>query len=191
LVTPESALGHDFITFLNRQRMLHRLDRIVIDECHIVLNDQTDFRPQMQRLGQLVHAQTQMVLLTATLPPSEEGTLFQRMHFPPPSVQMFRARTHRPNVAYRIMHPAMDARVTRHPHRWVEAPEVVAWIQGRVRRYRPGKVIVYAPTVVQVRLMAAVLACEAYYHDAVDKDGIFDRFHQGPQSVIVATSALE
>jgi hypothetical protein len=94
LVTPEWALGEDFTTFLNRQRLLSRLDRIVIDECHVVLNDQTHFRPQLQRLGRLVHAQTQMVLLTATLPPSEEGQLLERMHFPASSVQMFRARTH-------------------------------------------------------------------------------------------------
>jgi superfamily II DNA helicase RecQ len=190
LVTPESALGGDFTTFWNRQRLLSRLDRIVIDECHVVLNNQTNFRPQLQRMGQLVHAQTQMVLLTATLPPSEEGRLLERMHFPASSVQMFRARTHRPNVAYRAVHPAMDAQITRHPHRWVEAPAVVAWIQDRIRRHRPGKVIVYAPTVVQGRLMATALGCEAYYHDAVDQDAILDRFRQGQKKVIVATSAL-
>src|SRR5699024_9816498 len=54
LVTPESALSVDFLTFLNRQRMCHRLDRIVVDECHIMLNRQADFRPQMQRLGRLM-----------------------------------------------------------------------------------------------------------------------------------------
>ncbi len=101
LVTPESALSEDFMTFLNRQQLLSRLDRIVINECHIVLNNRADFRPQMQRLGQLMHAQTQMVLLTATLPPSEKEQLFERMHFTSASVQMFRARTHWPNMAYR------------------------------------------------------------------------------------------
>lgn len=58
LVTPESALSSDFITFMNQLRVVHRLDRIVIDECHIILNDQADFRPQMQRLGQLIAAKT-------------------------------------------------------------------------------------------------------------------------------------
>jgi superfamily II DNA helicase RecQ len=56
LVTPESALSEDFMTFLNRQRMMQRLDRIVIDECHIVLNQQADFRPEMQQLGRLISA---------------------------------------------------------------------------------------------------------------------------------------
>ncbi|KAH2219344.1 hypothetical protein KXV37_002714 [Aspergillus fumigatus] len=47
LVTPESAVSPDFQTFLNRLRWMRRLDRIVIDECHVVLNSQGDFRPQM------------------------------------------------------------------------------------------------------------------------------------------------
>ncbi|KAJ5302427.1 hypothetical protein N7476_009226 [Penicillium atrosanguineum] len=76
LVTPESALSTEFTTFLNRQRMMQRLDRIVIDECHILLNRDTTFRPMMQQLGRLTAAQTQVVLLTATLPPSAEGRLW-------------------------------------------------------------------------------------------------------------------
>ena len=65
LVTPESAITDDFMTFLNRQRLQHRLDRIVIDECHVMLNHQRDFRPAMAQLGRLTVAQAQMVYLTA------------------------------------------------------------------------------------------------------------------------------
>jgi len=38
LVTPESAVGETFTTFLNQLQATRQLDRIVIDECHIVLN---------------------------------------------------------------------------------------------------------------------------------------------------------
>lgn len=81
LVTPESAVGEDLATFLNRLRATRQLDRIVIDECHIVLSRRYAFRKQMQQLGRLVAAETLMVLLTATLPPSEEDELFRPMHF--------------------------------------------------------------------------------------------------------------
>ena len=47
LVTPESSEDPDFHTFLNRQRWMRRLDRIMVDECHIILNSQKDFRPAM------------------------------------------------------------------------------------------------------------------------------------------------
>ncbi|KAF7184871.1 hypothetical protein CNMCM7691_007514 [Aspergillus felis] len=56
LVTPESAVSPDFQTFLNRLRWTRRLDQIVINKCHVVLNDQRDFRPQMAQLGRLVQA---------------------------------------------------------------------------------------------------------------------------------------
>jgi superfamily II DNA helicase RecQ len=44
LVTPESAVGEEFATFLNRLRATWQLDRIVIDECYIVLNCRYTFR---------------------------------------------------------------------------------------------------------------------------------------------------
>jgi superfamily II DNA helicase RecQ len=105
LVTPESAITEDFMTFLNRQRLCHRLDRIVIDECHVVLNDQTNFRPAMAQLGRLLVAQAQMIYLTATLPPTAENQLFQRLRTSREKVHLFRSRTHRMNVAYRLWQP--------------------------------------------------------------------------------------
>jgi superfamily II DNA helicase RecQ len=100
LVTPESAVGEEFATFLNRLRATRQLDRIVIDECHIVLNRRYDFRKDMQKLGKLAAAETQMVMLTATLPPSEEDELFRRMYVERDQVALFRAETARTNVAY-------------------------------------------------------------------------------------------
>jgi len=38
LVTPESAVSDSFGNFMNRQRAMGRLDRIIIDECHVVLD---------------------------------------------------------------------------------------------------------------------------------------------------------
>jgi hypothetical protein len=52
----------------------------VINKCHIVLNQQYNFRKEMQRLGKLAAAKTQMVMLTAMLLLSEEDELFWRMY---------------------------------------------------------------------------------------------------------------
>jgi superfamily II DNA helicase RecQ len=59
LVTPESVVGEEFTTFLNRLQATRQLDRIVIDECYVVLNRQYTFRKQTQQLGRLVAAETQ------------------------------------------------------------------------------------------------------------------------------------
>ena len=50
-VTPESAVQEEFIRFLSRKKAVQQLDRIYIDECYIILNNQTDFRRQLQELG--------------------------------------------------------------------------------------------------------------------------------------------
>ena len=63
LVTPESALTEAFQSYVNLLKEISRLDRIVIDECHVMLNDQITFRKQLQRLGELDRGATLMILL--------------------------------------------------------------------------------------------------------------------------------
>jgi hypothetical protein len=57
----------------------------------------------MQQLSRLVAVETQIVILTATLPLSKEGKLFYYMHFNLEQVKMFRAPTARTNVAYYVV----------------------------------------------------------------------------------------
>jgi energy-coupling factor transporter transmembrane protein EcfT len=64
----------------------------------------------MQQLGKLVSAETQIVLLTATLPPSEEDNLFRRMHFDRDEVKIFRAATTRINISYRVIQISKEVR---------------------------------------------------------------------------------
>jgi superfamily II DNA helicase RecQ len=170
-------------------QVMKRLDRIVIDECHIVLNQQRDFRPMMQQLGRLMIARTQVVLLTATLPPSLEDRLWQRMRWSREQVSLFRGRTSRTNVAYRLWRPIIE-REYNGPHRWIQMDHIAAFIRDRIRRSRGGRTIVYAHIVEHVTTMAEILGCEAYYHDQLDKAGVLERFRSQPHGVVVATSAL-
>ncbi|KAK7177507.1 DNA helicase [Paraphaeosphaeria sporulosa] len=184
LVTPESAVTDGFATFVNRLRATRQLDRIVIDECHIVLNRRYTFRKQMQQLGKLVAAETQMVLLTATLPPSEEDELFRRMHFDADQVKVFRAETARTNVAYRVI------KVGRAAKKQEVEDVVLGVVRQKLRRYRKGKVVIYGNSVPKVQALAQQLRCHAYYHDAVGKARMLEDFMSGRGRVIVATSAL-
>jgi superfamily II DNA helicase RecQ len=58
----------------------------------------------------LVATETQIIMLTATLPPSEEDELFRRMHFHLEQIKMFRAPTARTNVAYRVVKVGKEAK---------------------------------------------------------------------------------
>ncbi|KAF2008251.1 P-loop containing nucleoside triphosphate hydrolase protein, partial [Aaosphaeria arxii CBS 175.79] len=184
LVTPESAVKVECTTFLNRMRATRRLDRIVIDECHIVLNRRYTFRKEMQPLGKLVGAETQMVLLTATLPPREEDHLFRRMHFDRDEVKIFRAATTRITISYRAIPIGKEVR-----KRAVEGiPSRM--IQQKSTRYRTGKIVIYGNSVAKVKRLAQEVGCDAYHHDAAGKASMVEAFMAGKQRMIVATSAL-
>ena len=102
-MTPESAVQKGFMSFLNRLKMIQRLDRIVIDECHIVLNRQYKFRKEMMQLGKLIMVEVQIIMLTATLPPDEENELFSRMYITRDEAYIFRSNTTRTNVQYKVI----------------------------------------------------------------------------------------
>ncbi|PKX88229.1 P-loop containing nucleoside triphosphate hydrolase protein [Aspergillus novofumigatus IBT 16806] len=171
LVTPKSAVSPDFQTFLNRLRWTRRLDRIVINKCHVVLNSQHNFQPQMAQLGWLVQARTQI-----------------QMKYDQATMTIYRAQTSRPNVAYQVWQPDMT-RVGRGLYQWIKSEVVVAFIQDHIRQAAGGKVIIYANIIRQVTAMAQVLRCKAYYSEQLDKAGVLARFI-GASPVIATTSAL-
>ncbi|PKX97859.1 uncharacterized protein P174DRAFT_449390 [Aspergillus novofumigatus IBT 16806] len=125
-----------------------RLDRIVIDECH---------------------ARTQMVWLTATLPPSMEGELCRWMKYDRAAVTIYRAD--QPAERGIPVCGAGHDRGGPGPYQWIESEAVVAFIQDRIQWAAGGKVIIYANIIGQVTAMARVLGCEAYYSEQLDKAG--------------------
>ena len=67
LVTPESAVNKGSGNFINRQRAIGRLDWIVINKYHVVLDSTKGQRTQILGLRDLVKTETQLVYLTATM----------------------------------------------------------------------------------------------------------------------------
>ena len=66
----------------------------MIDECYVVLDSRPDFRPKLQALGaEMVQMGTQLVFLTATLPPQDEEEFFRAIQIPQESVHMFCSAT--------------------------------------------------------------------------------------------------
>lgn len=189
LVTPESALTEDFRTFLNRQQLMHQLDRIVIDECHLMLHQHSDFRPMLRQLSRLATTYAQLVLLTATLPPSAEGQLWKRLHCTRETVSLYRDRTSRHNVAYRVWRPPLE-RGFESMSQWIQMDSVARFICQRARLGFPGRTIVYCSTIAHTSTMADLLGCEAFFAHQADRPGILKRFRHGSGKILVATNAL-
>ncbi|GKU10137.1 unnamed protein product, partial [Fusarium langsethiae] len=198
-VTPESAMTKRFLDFLESRRVMAKVDRIVVDECHTIMEGSLTFRPRLRELGTLALVGLQMVYLTATLPPADEAAFFSMVNARPEDVVMIRAKTTRRNVAYSVRSVTATT-----------AEEAVAAVveQARVtidqklEEYPwPAKIIVYCQRVEATEDLAGKLGCDAYHREIDTRDdGKAERLklwmsgtkreQYGDGRVIVATNAL-
>ena len=183
-VTPEAAMREGFQTFLHRLRQTERLDRIVIDECHTILGDQGGFREGLTRLGALVSAHTQMLLLTATLPPSDEAQLMSRMFWKADEVTMVRTSTVRPNIEYSV--------VVGRPEFEDQMRQLVEFIQPVIDA--AGKAVIMCNDIERIKAIveAAPFPCEPFHKKITEqvRNETFERFRAGGVPVLVATSVF-
>jgi superfamily II DNA helicase RecQ len=187
LVVPEVAVSAPFESFLNRQRAMGRLDRVVIDEAHIVLESTKGWRSQVLKLRNFVHADTQLVYLTATLEPREESEFIRLLALPPKEEgRWFRSPTTRPNIAYSV-------------HRFNQANETEADVLARLvheakEEYPlPGQIIVYCDSIEKTKHYAAMLGAVCFHRTVGTAEEKLELLHlltDGRQQVFVATSAM-
>jgi superfamily II DNA helicase RecQ len=187
LVTPESAVTKTFSTYINRLRSTYQLDRVVMDECHVVLDSGLNFRPKLRALGaEMVHWGTQIMFLTATLPPKDKREFFQAMHIPEDCVP-FRGPTTRQNIRYQVQEVKGEQ-----GKRVVEA--ICQLVNQKLEQYpAPSKIIVYGSSVEQTVEIGEALECPIYHRSVDDQAGKARRMKElmeGKHRVICATNAL-
>jgi superfamily II DNA or RNA helicase len=174
LVTPESAVTASFGAFLSRAQVTKRLDRIVIDECHVVLD--AGFRPALQRLDELTGVGVPMLLLTATLPPTVEGRLREAMGWES-DPRLIRRPTVRRNLRYSVVECTGRAK----------EDVVRALVESEA-----GKVVVYMNSRDAVERMAADLDARFFHARLAPeaKSQLLADLRSGEVRVVVATGAL-
>jgi len=189
LVTPESFVLDSFRDFLNRLVEQFRLDRIVFDECHTVLDATYEFRPQLRTIGSFMNSiGTQLVFLTATMPPRDEPEFWDLLHVNGSKAFVVRRGTTRRNISYRVAQAESAADLRK---------QVVELVRGVVGDPSPSdklprpRVIVYVLAIFTVSATAAELGCDIYHGklDKLKRSDIVQRWlkNGGP---IVATCAL-
>jgi len=156
LVQPESAVSKKFAQYLNKLQGLGQLDRIVIDECHTVLDSQPDFQLKMRNAGALMMDRAvQIVYLTATLSLADEAEFMEIMKVEIPDDCKFRGRTTRPNIAYLVVE---------HDDEQTEA--VCKLVAEKLEQYpAPAKIIVYSSSIKTIEKLGSELNCHTYYAD--------------------------
>jgi superfamily II DNA helicase RecQ len=185
LVTPESAVTKAFGRFMDEKRMLHQLDRIVIDECHVLLESTKDWRPDILKMTEMTEKGTQVLYLTATLPPTLQPAFLQTAGLDARTVTICRdERTTRTNIAYQVLEYARGA-----------LHEVlVELVAAKRRKYGPGaQIIVYCLTVDETKRLAKLLRCPAYYREMntdEEKARMVRNFTAGIEKLCTATNML-
>ena len=100
---PEISLSQSFQNFLIRFRQFGRLDQIVIDKYHIILNRTQIFRKNLHRLCELIEKNTQIVFFTAILLSRYEFDLFITLYLDSQNIIKYRLSSNRSNIRLKIL----------------------------------------------------------------------------------------
>jgi superfamily II DNA helicase RecQ len=195
LVITEAVFTAAFQHFIQRLQNQFAMDRVVVDECHTILDGSDTFRPALRDVGREIALWgVQRVFLTATLRPAEEKEFFARAHIHPNSVVMFRGRTTRRNIQYRVVFVegeknAGDQYTAQQAAEDEKAMEIA---QSWMEENKEGRVIIYASTVPRTKALAKALGVDAYYNKVGSREEKRRRMQSWKtiQRLIVATNAL-
>jgi hypothetical protein len=191
IVGVENAASDEFRGHLKQLHAMRRLDRIVVDECHVIIT-QADFRSVMDKLEFLRTLPVPLVLLTATLPPSMQAVLESSLHCPAPDV--LRGPTYRPEIEYSVISINDSAG-------GIDGIDgmVADLVRDESQAFSPAdRAIIY----VQTRKLAEDLSTyldgecgipSCFYHADLEGDErtrAHERWRAGGTSVMVATSAF-
>ena len=185
LITSKSALSSNFQSYLSLLQTIKLLNRIVIDECHIILNDDNFFRKQLQQLRDLVRNESQMILLIATLSSRDESKLWKRMYFKIKKIHLFRAFTIKINVRYVVQLLSCEITMTQ------KKKQMIQKMQQTLQTHFIDKIVMYVNSVFKMQRLASCLDCETYFNDTIDKKRKFQEFRESRQRVIVVINALK
>lgn len=188
-VTPESAVTAGFRDFVNRLQSRGVLDRVVVDECHTLLDGSAEFRPRLSEVGRTIRSWgVQRVFLTATLGPGEMEEFYNVAAIGVTRCAVFRTKTTRPNIRYSVIkvEGTFEDQEDREDEKVCEV--VRAWLE----RKEEGKAIIYTGAVERVRKIGEMLGCSTYYNRVDTAQGKKERLQAWVrgEKLIVATNAL-
>jgi superfamily II DNA helicase RecQ len=186
VVIAEAAVTMAFARFIDVKKASRQLERIVIDECHTVLESTEEWRPEVRRLREMGGKGTQVVFLTATLPPTDESRFFDAVGLEREATTVIRESTRRTNVAYRVLE--YEKGTLEEVLRRLVSEKTA----GEAKE--EGKMVIYCKTILETKKMARVLGCKAYYREVgtdEEKRGIqAELVGRGGARVFTATNAL-
>jgi superfamily II DNA helicase RecQ len=189
LVSIETIIKASFISSLNSLIEEERVDRIILDEFHL-LDTSSSYRGIMYRFKELLVKRVQFVFLTGTLPLSIEERLLSQLALK--DLAIIRARCSRNNICYQ----AKAYTSLRREDRIFEIKEYIEEFQTNEFKTSKDKVIIFCPSFYTIDYIASALNCSRYSSESTDleKEEVLDRFFNSEEdfySILVTSSGLE
>ncbi|KAK0847016.1 hypothetical protein LTR03_006526 [Friedmanniomyces endolithicus] len=188
LVTAEAASSKDFLKYARSLIAQQKLDRIVVDECHLTVTG-AHYRQSVVDMTRIRSLRTQFVYLTATLPPSVQDESIERNHLLRPT--SIRASSNRPNLFY-MVRKAQVGRGSLLEQAAAEAQD--AWERSGFFDAWRDKIILYVRTRDEAKELAGILGCAMYTarsRSTAEKGQIIARWMKSPaEPFLAATSAF-
>lgn len=200
LVDVDLAVTSSFIAVFTALHACGRLDRLVIDEAHLILTA-AHYRENLGLLGVLRRVGCPILCLTATLPPVGERELKQSLHFT--QTEMLRVSSDRANLQYSIQVLSVDPNDRNHQDSGDEAllraavqicrDDIQQWIREAGSARPTARSICYVREKSLGSRLATKLHAEFYHAglDVLERDRVWAAWSDGQASpVLVASSAF-
>jgi superfamily II DNA helicase RecQ len=188
MVTVEAAATADFRAYAQGLIDQQKLDRIVVDECHLTVTAAT-YRESIVDLTAIRLLRTQFVYLTATLPPSMQAEFEERNYLVHPKI--IRAPSNRPNIFYAVR-KARTGRGSLLEQAAAEARRMISHTDLFDRSR--DKIVLYTQTRNEADHLADLIGCAVYTAKSgttEEKNEALETWTRScSQPCIVATAAL-
>ncbi|KAK3684401.1 hypothetical protein LTR37_020307 [Vermiconidia calcicola] len=188
MVTVEAAATADFRAYAQALIDQQKLDRIVVDECHLTVTAAT-YRESIIDLTAIRVLRTQFVYLTATLSPSMQAEFEERNYLVHPKI--VRAPRNWPNIFYTVR-KARTGRGSLLEQATAEARRMI----GRIDLFDRSrdKIVLYTQTRDEAGELANLIGCAVYTAKSgttEEKNEALETWTRScSQACIVATAAL-
>ena len=183
LITYESAITNRFKEYALRQISQNRLDRIYIDECHFILDANTEFRPKLRQIGELLELKVQFIYLTATLSPTDLPEWISVAGVTENSLKILRQSTSRSNISYKVTEIAPSKLFTTFISLYRAKQAAIG---------ETGQIIIYCTSKRMTEKVAENIGC-SFFHSELSigqKSDILRDFIQQDIRVLAATNAF-
>jgi superfamily II DNA helicase RecQ len=165
---------------LNRLRTTNRLDRIVFDECHLLLNRDPSFRTAFLQLWELALMKTQLLFLIATMSPSRKSDFWRALRLASisPTPRTLRTTTTRVNIRYEVRSLLTRESVVSEVRRLIASVSLF------------DKILVFCTIVDLVESLAQELGSLRYHAKLADKNEMLRQFDRPKCRTMIAIIAL-